>query len=477
MKFTKGFNRKLYVAVFALLFVCASALISYAGENHEREYHDKDKHPEKERPFYPSMMTVKDGRQLKSSDFTDPEECGGCHSEIYEQWNGSMHSNAFVDPVFRALWQIGNKETGGLTEKLCSSCHTAIGVSSMEVGFSGGVVSDIAKKGVQCDVCHSITATNYDTTHADEPHNATFVLDPGDVKRGPFKDAESDFHETEYSELHTKSEFCANCHHVFHPLSNFPIERTYDEWKYSEYAAAGVQCQDCHMVPVALLAKTAAEMKPQKNPGTAVDGGPMREHIYTHEFVGGNFTVTALLGADKHADIAKQRLKLAAKVEVTTPGITKGFGTVNVKVTNIAAGHNLPTSLTEVRQMWLDVTVKDKESGKVLFSTGKIDKDGNIEPDSVIFNATAVDKDGHHTAKPWEIVRFDYNKTIPPKGYALEKFSFPVPDGVKEVTVETKLRYRSFSQALANLLLGKDAPPVVPVVDMNIVTSGFPVEG
>lgn len=466
MKGSKGFHAGLSIAVMVIFVISSFAVISFA---------DDDEHPEKSRPFYPSLMEVKDGRQLKSSDFTDPEECGECHEEIYNQWKGSMHSNAYVDPIFRALWEIGNKETGGMTEKLCMGCHTAIGVSTGEIG-GDKEVSEIAKKGVQCDVCHSITATNYETTKAEEPHNATFVLDPGDVKRGPFKDAESPFHETEYSELHTKSEFCANCHHVFHPLSNFPIERTYDEWKYSEYATAGIQCQDCHMIPVELLAKTAETMTPQKNPGTAATGGKDREHIYTHEFVGGNFTVTALLGADKHAEIAKKRLKLAARVDVTPDVIKKGFGSIKVKVTNIAAGHNLPTSLTEVRQMWLDVTVTDKANGDVVFSTGKLDKDGNIEPDSVIFNASAVDKDGHHTVKPWEIVRFDYDKTIPPKGYALEKFAFPLPDGTKDISVNVKLRYRSFPQSVANLLLGKDAP-VLPVVDMVVVDTSFPVEG
>lgn len=465
--------------LITLIFILALATLSFADhdshEKKEKKEHSSGKYDGDDRPFFPSLMEVKDGRKLKSSDFTDPEECGGCHTDIYDQWQGSMHSNAYVDPIFQALWRLGNKETEGFTEKLCSGCHTAIGVSTLEIG-SGEDISEIAKKGVQCDVCHSISGTNYKDTANGEPHNATIILDPGDIKRGPHKDAESPFHETEYSELHTKSEFCANCHNVYHPISKFPIERTYDEWKYSIYAQNDIQCQDCHMVPVELMFETARTLKKQKNPGKAADDGPEREHIYTHEFVGGNFTVTDMLGAKKHAEIAKKRLKGAATVEVTSDRLIKGFGQINVKVTNIAAGHNLPTSLTEIRQMWLDVTITDKAGKKELFSSGKLDKDGNIEKDSVIFNTSAVDKDGRHTIKPWEITRFEYDKTIPPKGYALEDFAFPVPDGVSGISVLVKLRYRSYPQAVANLLLGADTP-VLPVLDMVVVEKEFKIGG
>src|SRR5439155_933503 len=46
------------------------------------------------------------------------------------------------------------------------------------------------------------------------------------------------------------SEFCRGCHQ-FGPegyaLNGTLLENTYAEWKASRFAAAGVQCQDCHM--------------------------------------------------------------------------------------------------------------------------------------------------------------------------------------------------------------------------------------
>jgi len=421
-------------------------------------------------PFFPSLLGTASGKPIKAADYTKPEICAGCHADIFKQWNGSMHSQAFVDPVFQALWKLGAQETKGLTDKLCGGCHAAAGVVSNDLVFKDNqfFTSDIAKRGVHCDLCHTVKGTRFIDTPTNEPQNASIIVDPGPVKRGPYKDAVSPFHETAYSELHTKSIFCANCHNVFHPVNNFHIERTYDEWKYSVYAQNGIQCQDCHMMPVEKAIEAARTLKKQKNPGQPATGGPQREQMYTHEFVGANFTVPALLKFDLHRGIAEKRLKSAAELFIEAPqaAASGGLVTVAVKVRNVGAGHNLPTSLTEVRQMWLDVQATDA-TGKEIFRSGALDKAGEIDPKAKIFNAYAVDKEGKHTVKPWEITRFEYNNTIPPKGSATESYAFLVPQNIKgAVTVKAVLRYRSYPQSVANLLLGKDAP-VLPIVDMQ----------
>ncbi len=144
-------------------------------------------------------------------------------------------------------------------------------------------------------------------------------------------------------------------------MTNFPIERTYEEWKNSVYAQAGIQCQDCHMMPVEKAIEAARTMKPQKNPGKASSMGPDREQLYTHEFVGANFTVPTLLGQEADADNRHQAPPVGRRLSLEIPpAATPGtVASVKVKVTNDGAGHNLPTSLTEVREMWLDVSVKD----------------------------------------------------------------------------------------------------------------------
>jgi hypothetical protein len=93
----------------------------------------------------------------------------------------------------------------------------------------------------------------------------------------------------------------------------------------------------------------------------------------------------------------------------------------------------------------------------------------------VVFNAHAVDENGQDTIFPWEIVRFVDVNTIPPKGYKYGKYYFNVPDDAQSVTVTAKLHYRSFSQHMADLLLGKGAVKV-PSVEMVVEEQTYGVD-
>ena len=119
-------QKKSCLIIALLLIVTASA---YAENN--QKISDKF-------PFFPSLLNTASGNPTKPEDFEDPIVCSGCHSDIYKQWQGSMHANAFVDPVFHALWKIGAKETGGQTDNLCGGCHAAVGVVSNDLKFKDG---------------------------------------------------------------------------------------------------------------------------------------------------------------------------------------------------------------------------------------------------------------------------------------------------------------------------------------------------
>ena len=437
--------------------------------------------------FKPSYITVKGHRKLTPEAWTDPEVCAQCHPRQYEGWKGSMHSNAFKDPVFQALWAMGEKATGGKIRNHCAGCHSPIGTVTDTIKFNPddglhGSFSapKIAENGVSCDVCHTITGSNIKDTAVLEHGNSSFEMDPGNVKRGSLKDAKSPFHETEYSEHHTSSKFCGNCHNIFHPENNFPVERTYDEWKYSIYAQKGIQCMDCHMVPVETAMRVADELKRPhdlKNSqigGFAGLGGPFRPVVHDHAFVGGNAVVTeAISGKKGNAAEAIKRLQNVASIDLTLSTQKDSLHKLVVRVNNDRAGHHLPTSLTEVRQIWLEIVVKD-DKGTELFRSGTMKKDRSLPKGTVIFNAHAVDKDGKHTELPWEISRFTDTNTIPPKGHKDSNYSFNIPKDSKSVTVLTKLHYRSFSQHLSDLLLGKDKV-IVPSVEMVKVEKTYPV--
>jgi len=458
-----------------------------SAEKSDKTTESKQEKDEKYK-FKPSYITVKDHRKLSTDDWTDPEVCAQCHPRQYEGWQGSMHANAFKDPIFQALWALGEKATKGKVHNHCAGCHSPIGTATKSIKFNpdeglhGSFSAPaIAEKGVSCDVCHTISGSNISDTKVLEHGNSSFEMDPGPVKRATLKDAKSPFHETEYSEHHTSSQFCGNCHNIFHPDNNFPVERTYDEWKYSVYAQNDIQCMDCHMVPVETAIRVADEMKRPKDlknsqiGGFAGLGGPYRDVVHDHGFVGGNAVVTEVISGKKSGNSAEaiKRLQNVASINLTLTTEKDNLHKLVVRVNNDRAGHHLPTSLTEVRQIWLEV-IATNDKGVELMRSGTKQKDHALPKGTTIFNAHAVDKDGKHTELPWEISRFTTVNTIPPKGHKDTNYFFNIPADSGSVTVVTKLHYRSFSQKFADFLLGKDKI-IVPSVEMVNIKETYPV--
>jgi len=436
----------------------------------------------------PSNLAVAGGRALKAEDFEEPKACGKCHQRQMKGWEGSMHSLAFKDPVFQAEWALAVKATDGKALNDCGGCHTAIGVTTGTIKFDptmgkhgGFTVAKQGEHGVSCDVCHSVSGSTARNSPTGQPGNASIELNPGETKYGPLKDAKSGYHETEYSELHTKAEFCGSCHNIFHSENKFPIEHTYDEWKSSPYAQAGIPCQDCHMVPVDVAIQVADRMVNAKDVpnhglgGIAAKGAKVeREIVHDHGFVGGNAVIAAALGtpgAEEHKAEAIKRLQNVADLDMDVRTGKGGAQELRVKVTNLRAGHHLPTSLTFIRRIWLDVTITD-DQGRVILRSGELDAHNRVDEDTVIFGNHSVDKAGNATVNPWEIARFDQLNTIPPKGFRYGKYAFTLPVDVKSFKVEAKLNYQSYDQKVADKLLGAGAV-LVPTVEMKALTRTY----
>jgi hypothetical protein len=435
-------------------------------------------------PHYPSYITAQDGRTVTVGDWEEPRRCVRCHTRQAEGWRLSMHANAFRDVVFQAEWAAGYKATDGAVKNLCGACHTPVGILSgavefdPELGKHGGFTTEgLAAEGVFCDVCHSVSGSNAAHTAFGGPGNASLILDPGDVKRATLQDSDSPAHETAYSELHGQAAMCANCHNIYHPEHGFPIEHTYDEWKVSPYAHRGIQCQDCHMVPVSTAMRVADEMVPVREladhglGGEAGRGGPERDLVHDHGFVGGNSVIAEAMGVPGAEAVrveAIKRLQNAVDLELELYPAPHGANLLKVKVTNTRAGHHLPTSLTFIRQVWLEVEVVD-DQGRVLLSSGKLDDANRITGDAVRFINTSVDKEGRPTVDPWEVAGFSSMNTIPPKGYRYGSYAFGIPEGAQTFTVTARLNYQSYAQELADYLLGEGAVTVPRVMMEEIV--------
>ena len=414
-------------------------------------------------------------RKVRVQEFIKPEICAQCHSEIFRQWQGSMHSKAFVDPIWRAATKLFLEEVAKSSDisemKTCVKCHTPLGFRSysmMSPADDYDKLTDLPAQGIFCNWCHNISSALHlgDAGYEVEPGGGE--ADPATML-GPFKDAASPYHPTKYSELHTKSEFCGLCHNVSHAANHMPVEQTYNEWKNSPYNTGNpsttVSCQDCHMRQRPGIPATGKTDRPD-NPGKASDLGPERDHIWTHYFVGANAVVTNIMGSEMHAQMAVERLQNAADLKlIKNDSYRKNeLSQIRVKVINSGAGHYLPTGLTMIRQMWLDVKITDA-AGKILLRSGALNEKGEIDKDAVRYHT----KLGNEKGEVLNVALADrvlYDHRIPPKGYIVESYSFYIPDdAVSPLNIEVNLKYRSVSQGLTKTLLGEDAPEI-PVINM-----------
>ncbi len=439
-------------------------------------------------PYYPSLIKW----NKSDAKFNPPEVCAGCHPQQYEEWRGSVHALAFQDPVYQGELNRGFEAVGHEVTRQCEGCHSPAGMVTGEIkgpGITG--LGDMALAGVSCDICHSISGVTHWETPTHEPENGSFILTPGIatkegvklVKRGPSKPSEGcggGFHECVESPLHLRADLCASCHQVYHYDNHFPIEATYLEWKHGPYAQKGILCQDCHMVDIETFMRSSTNFKK-----------PERTE-YRHFFSGANYLLLYLaeaaarktgdeaLAASVHKkyEMAVARLKAAAELEIFPVYRNGVLSEIKVRVKNVRAGHNLPTSLTNVREMWLEVTAKDA-SGAVVMTSGGLDKPGTLLPDTRLFNSDGMGDDFHFAIDPWIVTSFSRHETIPPRGYKDVYFGVAQPKKTGTVTVEARLQYRQADQKIAQKLLhgvpadinlekiyGIKAVPPLPVVEM-----------
>ena len=439
--------------------------------------------PPRDRPANIIEAPITGKGEMPESRFFPPMICGACHTDIFQQWRNSTHAYAWYDPLVRALYQKGLLEAEGpqrVVMDSCVRCHTPVGFTTGEWKTTPSLPgSEASKENIFCDFCHSVKATT-------GIGNAPFILEPGDAakmdfgtKRGPFKDSPPTAHKTEYSELHTRSEFCGSCHDVSHAGSRLAVEQTYTEWRLGPYntgdPSTTIHCQDCHMRQRPGVPSTGSTERPD-NPGLAAAkhaGGMERPHIWTHFHIGGTSLVLGTSAQDpERQKMAEERLKNAAKVELVVPSSIKPGELLKfrVKVENVGAGHYIPTGLTEVRQAWLDVAVADAD-GNELYRSGKLDAEGHPDEDAVVYHTIFGNAKGQPTYKVWEATHVISDYRIPPKGYMMERYVFMVPQEVKlPLQVRAVLRYRGAPQWLAVELLGNQAP-TIPIVDMAEATA------
>lgn len=376
--------------------------------------------------------------------------CSFCHGgydeeiEPYSLWRASLMAQSARDPMFWACLTVSEQEVPGVGAS-CLRCHTPGGYLEGAVtapgGTDGSLLTDQHYDGVTCNLCHRLVDPFPDSANpaADtailaalagsgdlptELHNGYYVVDPDDVRRGPFDLGPLfPWHPFAQSPFHRESLLCANCHdnsnalytrvggptpspsdtYVLNPLGQkstdgkydqFPQQRTYSEWSQSAFAQGPIalggkfggdkaevaSCQDCHMPDT-----SGEACSPAFGPVTRPD-------MPKHHLHGANtWVLDAVLLLDAESDPNKRLYPSTANSGLTTQDVAgakkrtgrmlrdaaemdvvlDGNGDLAVRVWN-DSGHKLPTGFVEGRRMWLNVQYLDA-NGAVVDERGGYD--------------------------------------------------------------------------------------------------------
>lgn len=351
--------------------------------------------------------------QIPLDSILPSNNCAFCHGDFdlgndpHSTWSGSLMAQAGRDPLFFAQMATANQDVAN-AGNFCMRCHVPMSfVTGHAVPADGSALDWRDLDGVTCNFCHAMVDPVYRpgvsppedeeilAALVDGPPryyaNSMFVLDGSGARRGPLADAQSP-HSSIPSAFHLSGNMCGTCHEVGNvavsrqpdgtyrynaidqptpsedPAMQFPLERTFSEWRLSSFANGGVDmggrfggfeggqvstCQDCHM--------------PRRVPGQACFYGPEREGLRKHEFAGAAAQVLDIIaeytlndGEVDQAALSRGRaaavsmLERAATLELSAPGRELGIRVIN------QTGHKLPTGHIEGRRVWVNARFFDR---------------------------------------------------------------------------------------------------------------------
>lgn len=385
---------------------------------------------------------------------TSANACNDCHPMIVAQWANNAHGRAVANGRFFSMYNgtdlKGQKTVlpGYLqdfpgTTGNCANCHAPGSAVDGYLTTDMNNVRGRVTAGIHCDYCHKIGGAYLDpatgSVYPNAPGTQSLKLlrpPPGDsIFIGPY----DDIHDPDtYAPIMTQSEFCAPCHQF--SFWGTPIYESFNEWRASSYAAAGITCQVCHMPPngdryFALPEKGGLERPPEKIPS--------------------------------HLDLgvaSKQLLKNTIKLKLSANWASEGIK-VTVVLTNTGAGHHVPTDFPG-RNMILVVKARDHEGNELAPHDGspKIPQwGGNLagEPGK---GFAKILKDVATGESPvisyWRQTAIESDSRIPANAKDASRYLFALPATGDQVTVSAELRFRRLFQPLRQAK-GWNSPDII----------------
>ncbi|HTV58579.1 MAG TPA: tetratricopeptide repeat protein [Verrucomicrobiae bacterium] len=252
--------------------------------------------------FFPSSGETATGKTVTQDFFMDSQACERCHSDIYKQWQSSMHHfSSFNNQWYRQAIVYMQGTIGVRPSKWCAGCHDAalFFPGNFNTPIAPRVHIPAAQAGIGCMVCHSLVRIKSTMGNGDYvlkyPALSKLVATQNPVLRRLI-----DFMIEEDPEPHRRTflkpfmrtqtaQYCSVCHkvHLDVPVNDYRWTRgfdDYDNWQASGVSGFGARsfyyppkpmsCQNCHMPEV-----------------RSDDAGNINGFVHSHRFVAANTAV------------------------------------------------------------------------------------------------------------------------------------------------------------------------------------------
>ena len=456
--------------------------------------------------------------------------CGRCHSGItpgmesyteYKEWQKDGHSTTFTDYRFWTLylgsniygipgqntqWDISDESRhirkvpdlnlpyygpGFKVDNLssngnCAFCHAPASISAPQTEVDLVPIINNARsgnlsastEGVNCDVCHKVLNVRLDSNtgrpYPDKPGvlSFDFIRDEPNAQRlyaGPLPGANTlgaDINVT-CSPVFSESRFCAPCH--YSQFWGVKIYNSYEEWAISPYANDENQqtyktCQSCHMIVNGKTREENAEIKTNEREACSDKNTDYED--FSHNML--------QRGDDNIPDLIKD----AAKIELHAEKVDDKFE-VEVKVTNVNAGHNFPTD-SPLRHLILFVDARARDSvllpqieGPVIppwggVGTGPLDYSGKP---GVIYANILMDRDTNQspTVAYWNPTRAAWDSSdtrLKPFTPQTSKYTFALQES-GSATITVRLIYRYAFIDIVRIKEWEKAPYYQPDIEVT----------
>jgi len=396
--------------------------------------------------------------------------CAGCHD------HAMLFSGMFERP---AAEQMDTPEAhAGLG---CVSCHSIVHVDS--TAGNGGFTLEYPK-------LHSVAvspnpilrnAHDFFVKVEPSPHSRTFMK--------PFM---------------RTSEFCSACHkvHLDVPVNNYRWLRgfnEYDNWQASGVSGQGARsfyypeksmnCADCHMPlvpsrdPAARDGKVHDHRFAAANTAVPAANGDETQMAAVRGFLQSGFITVDIFAASpadsshgpamiRRGAAAEPQLmttfavgeeaerssasvllrevsKIAAPLDEIQPQLEPGSSIrLDVVVRTRKIGHFFPGGTVDAFDVWLELEGLDAD-GKPFFHSGKVERDGSIDPGAHFYRSYMLDGDGNPINKrnAWQARSVLYVRLIPPGAADTVHYRVQIPKNIRgPVTFNARLNYRKFSK-------------------------------